>query len=126
MDVSWAPSPAMTLNATINPDFSQVETDQLQLNFNDSFALFYQEKRPFFLEGADYFTTPFQVLYTRQIADPDYGLRVTGRSGRSTSGSTHASCQPVMPSEWSSCWARSRYVFQSATLGWVATVRSTS
>lgn len=86
VDVSWAPSPNMTLNATINPDFSQVETDQLQLGFNDSFALFYQEKRPFFLEGADYFTTPFQVLYTRQIADPDYGLRVTGRSGGSTYG----------------------------------------
>jgi hypothetical protein len=86
VDVSWAPSPNMTLNATINPDFSQVETDQLQLGFNDSFALFYQEKRPFFLEGADYFTTPFNVLYTRQIADPDYGLRVTGRSGGSTYG----------------------------------------
>jgi hypothetical protein len=86
VDVSWAPSPNMTLNATLNPDFSQVETDQLQLGFNDSFALFYQEKRPFFLEGADYFTTPFNVLYTRQIADPDYGLRVTGRSGGSTYG----------------------------------------
>ncbi len=86
VDVSWAPSPSMTLNATINPDFSQVETDQLQLSFNDSFALFYQEKRPFFLEGADYFTTQFNVLYTRQIADPDYGLRVTGRSGGGTYG----------------------------------------
>jgi len=86
VDVSWAPSPAMTLNATINPDFSQVETDQLQLGFNDSFALFYQEKRPFFLEGADYFTTPFDVLYTRQIADPDAGLRVTGRTGHGAYG----------------------------------------
>lgn len=90
LDVSWAPSPAMTLNATLNPDFSQVETDQLQLNFNDSFALFYQEKRPFFLEGADYFTSQFDVLYTRQIADPDFGLRVTGRSGGSTYGAIAA------------------------------------
>ena len=86
VDVSWTPSSNMTLNATINPDFSQVETDQLQLGINNSFALFYQEKRPFFLEGADYFTTPFQVLYTRQIADPDYGVRATGRSGGSTYG----------------------------------------
>jgi len=86
LDVSWAPSPAMTLNATLNPDFSQVETDQLQLSFNDSFALFYQEKRPFFLEGADYFTTQFDVLYTRQIADPDFGLRVTGRTGNGAYG----------------------------------------
>lgn len=80
VDVSWAPSPAMTLNATLNPDFSQVETDQLQLDVNNSFALFYQEKRPFFLEGADYFTSQFDVLYTRQIADPDFGLRTTGRT----------------------------------------------
>ena len=86
VDVSWAPSPAMTLNATLNPDFSQVETDQLQLDFNSSFALFYQEKRPFFLEGADYFTTQFDVLYTRQIADPDFGLRVTGRTPNSAYG----------------------------------------
>lgn len=76
----------MTLNATINPDFSQVETDQLQLDINNSFALFYQEKRPFFLEGADYFTSQFNVLYTRQIADPDYGLRVTGRTGSGAYG----------------------------------------
>lgn len=86
VDVSWAPSPAMTLNATLNPDFSQIETDQLQLDFNSSFALFYQEKRPFFLEGADYFTTQFNVLYTRQIADPDFGLRVTGRTPNSAYG----------------------------------------
>jgi hypothetical protein len=81
LDVAWAPSPNLTLNGTINPDFSQVETDQAQLDLNTSFALFFPEKRPFFLEGADYFTTPLQVLYTRQIADPDYGVRATGRNG---------------------------------------------
>ncbi len=86
LDVSWAPTPNMTVNATLNPDFSQVETDQLQLNFNDSFALFFPEKRPFFLEGADYFTTQFNVLYTRQVADPDFGLRVTGRAGKGAYG----------------------------------------
>lgn len=86
VDVSWAPSPDLTVNATLNPDFSQVETDQLQLNFNDSFALFYQEKRPFFLEGADYFTSQFDVLYTRQIADPDFGLRITGRTASGAYG----------------------------------------
>ena len=86
VDVSWAPSPNLTLNGTINPDFSQVETDQAQLNLNDSFALFYPEKRPFFLEGADYFSTPFNVLYTRQISDPDWGLRTTGRAGDAAYG----------------------------------------
>ncbi|GAB3371651.1 DUF5916 domain-containing protein [Lysobacter rhizosphaerae] len=86
LDVAWAPSPNLTLNGTLNPDFSQVETDQAQLDLNTSFALFFPEKRPFFLEGADYFSTPLQVLYTRQIADPDYGLRTTGRSGKQAYG----------------------------------------
>ncbi len=86
LDVSWAPTPNVTLNATLNPDFSQVESDQLQLNFNDSFALFFPEKRPFFLEGADYFNTQFNVLYTRQVADPDFGLRVTGRTASGAYG----------------------------------------
>lgn len=86
VDVSWAPSPNLTLNATINPDFSQVESDQAQLDLTSNFALYFPEKRPFFMEGADYFNTPFQVLYTRQIADPDYGLRVTGRTGSGAYG----------------------------------------
>lgn len=86
VDVSWAPAPSITVNATLNPDFSQIETDQLQVDINNSFALFNQEKRPFFLEGADYFTSQFNVLHTRQIADPDYGLRLTGRSGSGAYG----------------------------------------
>lgn len=90
LDVAWAPTPNLTLNATLNPDFSQVEADSAQLDLNTSFALFFPEKRPFFLEGADYFNTPLQVLYTRQIADPDYGLRATGRSGRQAWGAIAA------------------------------------
>lgn len=90
----------MTLNATLNPDFSQVETDQLQLNFNDGFALFYQEKRPFFLEGADYFSSQFNVLYTRQIADPDFGLRLTGRTSSGAYGAIVARDAPPC------CWCR--------------------
>ena len=139
VDVSWAPSPAMTLNATLNPDFSQVETDQLQLGFNNSFALFYQEKRPFFLEGADYFTTPLDVLYTRQIADPDYGLRVTGRSGGSTYGAIvarDAAPEVLVPGVLNSGFTaldekanvavgRYRYDFNTHfSLGAIATVRS--
>ena len=86
VDVSWAPSPDLTLNATLNPDFSQVESDQAQLDLSSNFALYFPEKRPFFMEGADYFSTPFDVLYTRQVADPDYGLRVTGRTGSGAYG----------------------------------------
>lgn len=86
LDVKWGPSPNLTVNATLNPDFSQVEADNAQLAVNTTFALFFPEKRPFFLEGADYFSTPNDLLYTRTIADPDIGLRVTGRSGQHTYG----------------------------------------
>ena len=86
LDVSWAPTPNLTLNGTLNPDFSQVESDDAQLDLNSNFALFFPEKRPFFLEGADYFNTPLNVIYTRQIADPDIGLRVTGRNDRQAYG----------------------------------------
>jgi hypothetical protein len=86
LDVAWAPTPNLTLNGTLNPDFSQVESDSAQLDLNSSFALFFPEKRPFFLEGADYFNGPLNLIYTRQIADPDVGLRVTGRNGRQAYG----------------------------------------
>ncbi len=82
VDVKWGIGSNLTLNGTINPDFSQVESDQAQLDLNTTFALFFPEKRPFFLEGADYFTTPLNILYTRSVADPDYGVRATGRNGQ--------------------------------------------
>ncbi len=66
MDVKWHPTQALTLDATINPDFAQVEPDQLVLNLT-TFETLYPEKRPFFLEGAEIFATPRQLLYTRRI-----------------------------------------------------------
>ena len=86
LDIKWSPSPNLTVNATVNPDFSQVEADSAQLDVNNTFALFFPEKRPFFLDGADYFNTPTQVVYTRNVNDPDIGLRLTGRSGKQTYG----------------------------------------
>lgn len=82
LDVAWTPSPNLTLGGTLNPDFSQVESDSARLDPTSNFALFFPEKRPFFLEGSDYFNMPLNAVYTRQIADPDIGLRATGRSGR--------------------------------------------
>ncbi len=81
LDINWGISPNLTLNATINPDFSQVETDSAQLNINETFALYYPEKRPFFLENADYFSTRLNLIHTRNIAAPDYGLRLVGKTG---------------------------------------------
>ncbi len=66
---------------TANPDFSQVESDQPQVTVNQRFELFFPERRPFFTENADYFRTPISVLFTRRIADPQFGARFTGKAG---------------------------------------------
>lgn len=73
---------SLSLDATINPDFSQVESDAAQVTVNERFALFFAEKRPFFLEGIELFATPGQLIYTRRIADPIGGVKLTGKKGR--------------------------------------------
>ena len=73
--------PAVTLDATVKPDFSQVESDAGLVTVNERFALFFAEKRPFFLEGIELFNTPSQLVYTRQIAKPVAGAKVTGKLG---------------------------------------------
>jgi len=70
------------LDATANPDFSQVETDAGQVTVNQRFALFYPEKRPFFLEGIELFGTPQTLVYTRRIVDPKGGLKLAGKFGQ--------------------------------------------
>jgi len=82
----WGITPNLQLNAAINPDFSQIEADSVQLDINTQFALFFNEKRPFFLEGSDFFEGPLQTVYTRTVADPTFGLKLTGRLGDSTIG----------------------------------------
>lgn len=87
LTVRWGITPDMTANIAINPDFSQVEADAPQLDVNNQFALFFPETRPFFLEGADFFQTPIQrAVFTRTIADPDFGAKLTGRNGTDTYG----------------------------------------
>jgi hypothetical protein len=76
----------LVLNATVNPDFSQVEADALQIDVNQRYPLFYDEKRPFFLEGADIFGTAFDLIYTRRISDPAYGAKLTGHLGHARVG----------------------------------------
>lgn len=77
----WSVTSSLTLNGTVNPDFSQVEADVAQLDVNQRFTLFYPEKRPFFLEGIDYFVTPVQAVFTRTVADPYFGAKLTGKQG---------------------------------------------
>jgi len=77
----WGVTPNLTLSGAVNPDFSQVEADVAQLDVNTKFALFYPEKRPLFLEGASFFETPFNLVHTRTVADPSWGLKLTGKEG---------------------------------------------
>jgi hypothetical protein len=81
LGVRYAISSQLTAEATFNPDFSQVESDAAQIDVNSSFALAYPEKRPFFQEGSDLFYTPFTVLYTRSINEPDVAVKLMGRPG---------------------------------------------
>ncbi|MBN2413279.1 carbohydrate binding family 9 domain-containing protein [candidate division KSB1 bacterium] len=82
----WGFTPNLTLGTTINPDFSQVEADVQQLDINRQFAIYYPEKRPFFLEGADYFQTRITAVYTRTLADPRMGIKISGKEGPHTIG----------------------------------------
>lgn len=71
----------LVLDATVNPDFSQVEADANRITVNERFALFFAEKRPFFLEGTEIFRSPRNLVHTRRIADPIGGAKLTGKIG---------------------------------------------
>jgi hypothetical protein len=79
-------SPTLNASFTANPDFAQVEADQLVLTVNQRFPIFYAEKRPFFLEGVDVFQTPISIIHTRTIVAPDHAVKLTGKQGPTTVG----------------------------------------
>jgi hypothetical protein len=127
-DARWGIRQNLTLNGTINPDFSQVEADIGQVLLNERFALFYPEKRPFFLDGLELFDSPNQLIYTRQIVAPLGGVKLAGKLG----GTNVASMVVADDQQYS--WAgnhsplfgvsRIRYDFGSSnTLGAVLTAR---
>lgn len=86
LDLRWGINQNLFLNATINPDFSQVEADALQLEANKRFAVFVPEKRAFFLDGADYFSNWSRFIHTKLFAEPEYGLKVTGKQDKHSFG----------------------------------------
>lgn len=90
LDINWGINSNLTLNATLNPDFSQVESDSGQLDVNQTFALFFPEKRPFFLENSDFFNTQMSLIHTRNVANPDYGIRLVGKSDENAYGFFYA------------------------------------
>jgi hypothetical protein len=86
LTAKFTPSSALTLDLAINPDFAQVEADQLVVTTNQRFPIFFSEKRPFFLEGIDIFRTPITAVHTRAIVDPDVAVKLSGKKGRNTFG----------------------------------------
>lgn len=86
ISVKYQIAPNITLDAAINPDFAEVEADAPVVRANERFPIFFPEKRPFFLEGIDIFKSPLQIVNTRNIADPDVALKLTGKIGRNTFG----------------------------------------
>jgi hypothetical protein len=93
--VNFGITPTMNAAFAANPDFAQVEADQLVLTVNQRFPVFYEEKRPFFLEGIDTFQTPIAIIHTRTIVDPDYAVKLTGKQGRTTIGALVATDGPA-------------------------------
>lgn len=81
VDAKFVFNDSWVLDLTLNPDFSQVESDEPQVTVNERFEVQYPERRPFFVENADFFATDSILLFTRRIIDPEAGLRFTGRSG---------------------------------------------
>lgn len=78
-NVRWGIGNNLTLNGTVNPDFSQIESDAGQFLFDPRQALFFQEKRPFFLDGIEQFTTPHSLIYTRRVVQPVGAVKLTGK-----------------------------------------------
>ena len=80
----WGVTANLSLNGTVRPDFSQVESDVPQIQFDPRTALNYPEKRPFFLDGLELFQTPVQLIYTRRLAEPEAAVKLTGKTGATT------------------------------------------
>lgn len=81
LNLRWGITQNLSLTGTAKPDFSQVEADVGQVTVNERFALFFPEKRPFFLEGLEQFDTPNALIYTRRISSPIAGAKLTGKLG---------------------------------------------
>ncbi|HKT12064.1 MAG TPA: DUF5916 domain-containing protein [Terriglobia bacterium] len=128
---------SLVLDATVNPDFSQVESDQPQVTVNQRFAVNFPEKRPFFLENANFFQTPLNLFFSRDIADPQFGVRLTGKVGHYAIGTLLADDQSpgeIVPPESPLAGARAHFsvvrinrdVGKQSTVGMIYTDREFS
>ncbi len=86
LNVRWGASSNLTLNATVNPDFSQVEADVAKVTYDPRQALFFAEKRPFFLEGIELFETPRRIIYSRRLSNPLAAVKLAGKVSETNVG----------------------------------------
>ncbi len=91
VNIKYSITPNITLDATYNPDFAEIEADAPVVSANQRFPIFFQEKRPFFLEGADTFQSPLRIFNSRTIVDPDIAAKLTGKVGKISFGFLAAS-----------------------------------
>ncbi|HEX2640032.1 MAG TPA: DUF5916 domain-containing protein, partial [Pyrinomonadaceae bacterium] len=86
VNLKYTLSPNVTLDATVNPDYAEIEADAPVVTANQRFPIYFEEKRPFFLEGKEIFDSPLQLFYSRTIVDPDFAGKLTGKAGKNTFG----------------------------------------
>jgi hypothetical protein len=111
-------TPNVVLDFAINPDFAQVESDQLVVTANQRFPIFFEEKRPFFLEGKDIFDTQISAVHTRAIVDPQFAVKLSGKIDRNTFGLLVASdTGPGNYSPEEALTANPRFVGKNANVG---------
>ena len=134
LDAKFVFKDSLVLDLAVNPDFSQVESDEPQITINERFEVFFPERRPFFLENADLFDTPFTLVFTRRISDPRAGARFTGKLGRWSLGTLAMDDEAPgkrLPKTDPAFGKRanfgilrlSRDIFQQSTIGFLATDR---
>ena len=86
VNLKYTLSPNVTLDAAVNPDYAEIEADAPVVTANQRFPIFFEEKRPFFLEGKEIFNSPLQPFYSRTIIDPDFAAKLTGKVGKNSFG----------------------------------------
>ena len=124
MDAKVVLRDALTMDATLHPDFSQVETDDPQVTVNQRFEVLFPEKRPFFIENAGYFQTPVNLFFSRRIVDPGGGVRLTGKAGRWALGTIFINDRAPSPNAASvGAFRVQRELGDESTLGALVTER---
>ena len=124
LNLKYLLSTNMTVDLTVNPDFSQVEADADVVNINERYAIYFPEKRPFFLEGKDIYQTPGEVFYSRRIVEPTIGAKLSGKLGPASVGVLSVADKDTLDGDVLNNVARLKWdVLDDSHLGLLATDR---